>query len=166
MFIVDKSGGERSLDDGMRALNQHYKARPETGVTEEEFVQIVSDATGVDISQTLPNWLDAAEELPLQEIIQPLGLAWEQKAEKKEKIGENILLPSSNKSWAGLLVSEEPGRLKVLKVRAGSPGEKANIGPDDEVIAIDGMRVNNTKAWKSMSSRLVAGDGSCVYRSQ
>ena len=157
MFIIDKSGGEHSLDDGMRALNQHYKAQPETGVTEEEFVQIVSNATGVDVSEILLSWLNSTEELPLQEILQPLGLAWEAKEAKDDKIGEDIPLPSPTRTWVGLLVSEEPGRLKVSKVRTGSPAEEAGIGAEDEVLAIDGMRVGSTKAWKSAISRLPIG---------
>ena len=159
MFIVDQSGGERSLDDGMRALFEQYEGRPETGLTEEEFITIVSNATGVDIANTLPAWLNTTEELPYEELFEPLGLEWQQKtAVAEEHIGENIPLPSSEKTWAGILVAEEKGSAIAKKVWADSPAEKAGVGAGDEIIALNGMRIATNKAWKSVMSHCVAGD--------
>lgn len=158
MYIVDQSGGETSLDDGMRALYDLYKQRPETGVDQDEFIEIVSRATGVDIADTLTGWLDGTDELPLEQVLGPLGLAWTVKTEKDEVIGDDIHLPSACKTWAGILASEDQNILKVRKVWDGSPAEKAGIGAGDEIIGVNGMRINSVKLWKSALNRLKSGE--------
>lgn len=157
MLIIGRSGGEHSLDDGMRALYARYEADPSTGVTEEEFVSIVSDATGVDIADTFLGWLNDAAELPLEEALAPLGLAWTAKVEKRDKIGEDIEFPASGETWAGVAVNGDNGKLMISRVWDDSPAQRAGIGSGDEVIALNGQRVSDPKGWKAFISRATPG---------
>lgn len=157
LAIVDGSNGEKSLDDGMRALYRRYEENPEVGVTEEEFISIVSEATGVDIADRFRHWLDSTDELPFEELFRSIGFEWKEKEQKEEKIGEGIAIPCQEKTWIGLGLTEEKGGLKVSRVWAGSPAERAGIGAEDEVIAVDGCRVRDVKGWKVASGSAPAG---------
>lgn len=157
LFIVDATSGEKSFDDGLRALYDRYERNPEAGITEEEFVRIVSDAVGVEIAEPFLGWLNSTEELPFQDLFLTVGLEWKEKEEKEEKIGEGIVLPSAEKTWVGLALSEDRGSLKVAKVWADSPAELAGIGPEDELIAVNGRRVRDVKGWKAALQSAPAG---------
>ncbi len=57
----------------------------------------------------------------------------------------------------GLALSEDRGSLKVAKVWADSPAELAGIGPEDELIAVNGRRVRDVKGWKAALQSAPAG---------
>ena len=170
LFIIDRSDAARSLDDGMRALYTRYEADPGTGITEEEFIDIVSKETGVDIGDTFRAWLERTDELPFVSLLGKLGLEWKVKKEKKETIGEGITIPRSGKTWIGIGVREERGeRLVVAKVWSGSPAEGAGVGADDEIIAVDRMRITGLAGWKGVMERAVEGESlrlTCVTEGQ
>lgn len=159
LLIVNKTEGEKSLDDGLRALYRRYEENPDTGITEEEFVNIVSAATDVDIDEPFLSWLNSTDELPAEELFRTVGLELKEKEEKEEKMGEGISIPSAEKVWLGLGLGEERGSLKVAKVWADSPAEQAGMGPDDEIIAANGIRVRDTKGWKAVLHSLSEGEG-------
>ena len=150
LFIIDQSGAATSLDEGMRALYGRYEENPAEGITEEEFISIVSAATGVDIGQTFLSWLNSIDELPFEKLLAPLGLEWKKKEKKEESIGENVSIPHADKAWFGLGVREEKGALVVAKVLAGSPAEDAGIGSGDEIIAVNGKRTSSFDIWKGI----------------
>ncbi|MCB0713337.1 MAG: M61 family metallopeptidase [Ignavibacteriae bacterium] len=150
LYIIDRSNATSSLDDGMRALYSRYESNPAVGITEEEFVQVISEATGVEIEKTFVHWLNSTEELPAASIFHSFGLKWKQKKEKKEMLGDGIEIPRSTRTWIGLGVKEEGGSLHVAKVWAGTPAELAGVGVDDEIIAINGRRVGSMAVWKGV----------------
>lgn len=141
--IIAKSSGERSLDDGLRALMQRYYDNPSVGLTEDEFISIVSRATGVDIGNSLRNWLSTTDELPIAEIVSLVGLAWRQMAKRpRATFGEEKeFIKHDTERWLGLGLEEIKSGLKVARVIRDSPAESAGVGADDEVIAINGRRV-------------------------
>jgi predicted metalloprotease with PDZ domain len=62
---------------------------------------------------------------------------------------ENDHLPA----WHGLRLKTEHGRLKVSVVLAGGPGEAAGIYAGDELIALDGVRIDEERLKARMAER-------------
>ncbi|MDB5035171.1 MAG: peptidase domain protein [Chlorobi bacterium] len=152
LHIIAATDGARSLDDGMRALMDRYRAEPERGVTEEEFIAIVSGAVGVDIGGRLRGWLDSTDELPVEEVVGAAGLEWRRKSSSTEsRFGDDLSFQQAGASrWSGLRLEETKAGLKVAAVLRDTPAEAAGIGADDEVIALNGMRVASMKQWEAL----------------
>jgi predicted metalloprotease with PDZ domain len=152
MTIIAESDGAKSLDDGMRALMDRYIANPADGITEEEFIDIVSGATGIDIGERLRRWLSSTDELPVEDVVARLGLEWRTKSfEEVSKFGDDREFQKpSPKRWTGMSVEETKTGVKIAKVVRQSPAEEAGIGADDELIALNGIRVTTPKQWEAL----------------
>jgi predicted metalloprotease with PDZ domain len=152
MYIVAESNGERSLDDALRALMERYWSDPSKGLTEDELIAIVSRATGVDVREKLEGWLGSTDELPIDDVVEPLGLVWRAKPKKAtERFGENhSFIERDSERWLGLTLEEIKTGLKVARVVRDSPAEAAGIGADDEVIAVNGRRVTSRNDFDAM----------------
>lgn len=151
LWIVARTDGAHTLDDGMRALMARYHSEPATGLTEDEFIATVSGAVTVDVGPLLRAWLNGTEELPVEEIVAEVGLKWAPKPQKNEPFGDNReYIDHPMDRWLGLGFEEIKTGLKIRSVRRESPAEEAGIGADDELLAIDGVRVTTMKEAAAM----------------
>lgn len=152
LSIIAETDGARSLDDGMRALMERYRANPAEGITEDEFIDIVSQATGVAIGDRLRAWLNGTDELPVEETVAKLGLEWRRKESDSEStFGADLPYQSAPpERWGGLGLEDIKTGVKVARVLRESPAERAGIGADDEILAIDGFRVTSTSQWSAL----------------
>jgi len=150
--IIAESGGARSLDDGMRALWERYQQNPAVGVTEEEFIEIVSRGTGVDVGPLLRNWLNTTEPIDAAPILARFGLEIRERRELPFRFfGAGLeAQPPVPSRWMGLHLADIPGGVKVAKVVRDSPAERAGVGAEDEVIAVNGTRVTSTRSMDSI----------------
>lgn len=148
LYIIAESGGTKKMDDVLHALWALYQERPHTGVTEEEFLELVSRSTGVDITQHFHEWLGEARELPYEEIFARMGLVWKEKqAEQPLTFGEKVpFMSPQEKIYTGMRTKDENGRIIVTQVDDGSPAARAGIGIDDEILGANGNRLSNSKS--------------------
>lgn len=85
----------------------------------------------------LDRWTETCEELPLQALLDKLGIAWNSKAAP---------LPQQ---W-GLRIQEAGGGAKVQAIMRGSLAEQIGLSVGDELLALDGWRVKKAEdliAW-------------------
>jgi len=155
LYIIDHTDGRATLDDGLRALWQRYQEDPANGMSEEECIAILERATGVQLRERLLLWLNGTDELPYNEIFQPLGLELAVTAETAQAIsfGEDrsfAAVPAA--VFTGLSLSESGGTLTVRGVLDGSPAQRAGLGIDDEIVAVNGARVANQKLFEQLLS--------------
>lgn len=152
MHIIAESKGECSLDHALRALMERYWRDPSTGLTEEEFIEIVTAATGVDIRKPFEAWLGSTDELPVEKIASRLGLAWRPKPKNVPvTFGEDrAFIEHDAERWIGLGLEEIKTGLKVARVLRDSPAEAAGVGADDEVLAVNGQRVVSRNDFDAM----------------
>jgi len=150
--VIAETGGTRSLDDALRALMERYWRDPSTGLTEEEFMEIVSNATGVDVRGPLTAWLASTDELPVADLASRLGMLWRTKAKKAAaRFGDDRkFIDHDTERWLGLSLEEIKTGVKVAKVLRDSPAEAAGIGADDEVLAVNGRRVATRNDFEAM----------------
>lgn len=134
--IRERSGGAKSLDDVMRHLFA-LTAPPQPGYDEERLPELLREATGVDVSELLARWVDGVEELPLDEALAWYGL----KVERSVK-GGNGDVPAAEMGWLGADVATKEGRLVVTGVAEGTPAWRDGVYCDDEILALDGWRVD------------------------
>lgn len=127
LLIRDRHQNQRSFDDVLRRLWAEF-GQTETGFTPEQLEAVITDVAGTDLRDFFHLTLHSVEALPLNDYLQPFGL-------RVQPVKED--LPPD----LGIKVKSEAGREKILFVAAQSPAAQAGISPDDELLAIDGIRV-------------------------
>jgi predicted metalloprotease with PDZ domain len=161
----------------MRALRDRYLATPERGVTEEEFIAIVSGAVGVDCGEVLRGWLDSTEELPIAESLARFGLAWRPRVKSSEPgtFGEGRRCQEmAGEDWTGMKLEDAKNGVRVVRVMRDSPAEAAGFGLDDEIIAVDGYRITSARqfdahlrgSWKSRPVSVTAASEGKLYQTK
>ena len=123
------TGGERSLDDVMRAAFERYSG--ERGYTDEQFRALASEVAGEDLSGWFARALDGTGELDYEPLLSWFGLRF---TPAKDDDGEPA-------AWLGAKTAVREGRLMVTEVRRGAPAFEAGLNVDDEILAIDDFRV-------------------------
>jgi predicted metalloprotease with PDZ domain len=131
-FLLDArirraTGSGKTLDDAMRlAYSRHSGAK---GFTPEEFQRAMSDTAGADLSAWFAQVLTTTDELDFSEALDWFGLRFAP------------VDPKSLRATTGLATRNDGGRLVVTQVRRNTPAYDSGIDVDDEILAIDDLRV-------------------------
>jgi predicted metalloprotease with PDZ domain len=134
-FLLDAkiqraTGGARSLDDVMRAAYQEYSGA--RGFTQGEFRALVERVARTDFGRFWSSAIDGTGELDYAEALDVLGLRFKAVTTPPEE---------RPKAWIGVTTRDDKGRLVVSQVTRHTPGFVAGVNVDDEIVAIDDVRV-------------------------
>lgn len=131
-FLLDArirraTAGARSLDDGMRQAYARYSGA--TGFTLEQFYETMSEVAGIDLRPWFAATAASTDELEYHDALDWFGLRF------------RPLDPSSAPAWLGAPTRHDAGRLVVSHVRRETPAHASGLNVDDEILAIDDIRV-------------------------
>jgi predicted metalloprotease with PDZ domain len=131
-FLLDArirraTNGARSLDDAMRLAYERYSGGK--GYTMEQFYQTMSEAAGTDLRPWFAQVAESTEELDYSEALDWFGLRFRPVDARNQR------------AWLGATTRNDAGRLVVSQVRRQTPAHTAGLNVDDEIIAIDDVRV-------------------------
>jgi predicted metalloprotease with PDZ domain len=131
-FLLDArirraTNGARSLDDAMRLAYERYSGGK--GYTMEQFYQTMSEAAGTDLRPWFAQVAESTEELDYTEALDWFGLRFRPGDARNQR------------AWLGANTRNDAGRLVVSQVRRQTPAHTAGLNVDDEIIAIDDVRV-------------------------
>jgi predicted metalloprotease with PDZ domain len=131
-FLLDArirkaSGGTRSLDDGMKLAVQRYSGA--AGYTPEQFYQTMSEVAGADLKGFFASAAESTDELDYGEALDYFGLQF-RPVETRDR-----------RAFLGATTRTEGGRLVVTGLRRGTPAMEAGLNVDDEILALDDVRV-------------------------
>lgn len=143
--ICTATNGEKSLDDVFKVLwNDFYKDKNSTvigkGYTDEDFRKICEKVAGIDFKSDFDLWLNSTKTPDYVGIFNELGLqAQEKTAEKPD--------------W-GLTTAKTDGAVIVKYVHSKGFAQKLGINVNDEVIGLNGIRVNQSieSTWQSIQN--------------
>ncbi|HUE85489.1 MAG TPA: PDZ domain-containing protein [Vicinamibacterales bacterium] len=125
--IRKATGGAKSLDDALRlAYERHAGAK---GYTMEQFYQAMSDAAGVNLRDWFARTAESTDELDYTEALDWFGLRFRPVDARNQR------------AWLGATTRNDAGRLVVSQVRRQTPVHAAGLNVDDEILAIDDVRV-------------------------
>lgn len=127
LAIRNYSKNEKSFDDVLLRFNKFYKEE-KRGFSKKEFKEMVNEVVGYDFPEILVNYLEATEELDFVKYLGYAGIEFV----KDEKLPCNL----------GLDFSEKEGKLIVNRIFQETPTWDAGINVNDEIIAVDRIRVN------------------------
>jgi predicted metalloprotease with PDZ domain len=139
IFIRRDTKNKESLDTVMRELYDEY-AKKGRGYTEQDYLEIISRRAGQDYEDFFIQYIWGLEDIEedLQTALQYVGC-------------EMIKLPAMNnyERNLGLKIREEMApiyKCLVNQVHPGSPADESGLAVNDEIVAVNGMRVNQNLA--------------------
>lgn len=126
--IVTKFKGKKSLDDFMRKLYNDFYKKLNRGFSEQEFAKALSDFMEEDMSGFLNDYVYGTKVPDFKSIFAPLGVKVEYTGQKKANLGASF--------------STSGGKCTIKGIRSGSAAENAGLSVNDEVIGLDGYRLD------------------------
>ena len=155
-FLLDAevrriTDGRNSLDDVMRLAYQRYSG--DRGYTPEEFKATASDVAGTDLSAWFRKALESTEELEYLEALEFYGLRFKdpsREPDQDEADREAI-------AWLGFESGSGKDQLLIERVKRATPAFEAGLDAGDEIIALDGFRVDSG-SWKDRLKQYEPGD--------
>ncbi len=138
--IRQVTGGERSLDDVLRHLWEHYYLAGDRGYPEGSYEQIVAQVTGADMGDFFDDYIRGTAELPWNEFLEPVGLRLERETQQQ-------------KAWLGVSTEAGDGPPRVKYVPTGSPAHAHGVYAGDEIVALDGWKVTGDNLSKLVEDK-------------
>jgi predicted metalloprotease with PDZ domain len=131
-FLLDAkirkaTNGAKTLDEAMRLAYTRYSG--EKGYTRDQFYDTMSEVAGVDLKPWFTRVVETTEELNYDEALEWFGLRFRPVDTKNAR------------AWLGASTRADGGRLIVTQVRRETPAFSSGLNVDDEIIAIDDVRV-------------------------
>jgi predicted metalloprotease with PDZ domain len=128
-----RSQGARSLDDVMRLLWRRF-GQPGEGFADGEVQTVFEEAAGVPLGQFFNKYVRGRDEIDPTELLASVGLTVEASWGEDPPAG-------GSPAWLGVLTRDDHGSLMVSAQLAGGPAEAAGLYAGDEIVALDGFRV-------------------------
>jgi predicted metalloprotease with PDZ domain len=130
-FLLDAhirraTNGKQSLDDAMRTAYARYAGAK--GYTLEQFYETMSFVAGTNLRPFFASAVESTEELNYKDALEWFGLRFRPEAK-------------SQRAWLGAGTRNDGGRLIVTSVRRQTPALAAGLNVDDEILALDDVRV-------------------------
>ena len=128
LLIRDRHDNQRSLDDVMRSMWRTFGSQ-DLGYTHDELEAAIATVADVEMGDLFAAWLDRVDPLPLDDYLGRFGLK---------------VVPDCENAppYLGVRLKDDAGRTLVSFVEAGSPAYTTGIDPNDELLALDGLRVD------------------------
>ena len=149
--IRELTGGACSLDDAMRALYQRT-CLEDRGYTEDDVVACLSMAAGADLSRMVRDLVHGPLDPDFAAAFEPFGLQVVEKTSSKSDGNHHDGNHGNNDTSAPdcyLGVQFKLGSASIASVTLDSPADRAGLAPGDEVLALNGLRVNS-RSWSDV----------------
>jgi predicted metalloprotease with PDZ domain len=127
------TGSASTLDDAMRKVYRETYKEKGRGYTDEEFERACSAVSLGETDEIFAKHVRGREEVDFQRYLGYAGLALEPRSPQ-----------ATSEGFLGVRVKASPGVMVVSRL-FGSPAEAADVSAGDEIIALDGLRMDAQK---------------------
>jgi len=148
--IRRRTRNRRTLDDVLRRLFRRVESEG-AGFPEAGYRRACEEAAGGSLAEFWRDYIDGTRELPLERFLGHAGLGFRREPAKEE--GES---KPPRSPWIGAIVQRAGSQLSVATVRSDSPAERAGLCARDEILALDGARVD-METWERRLEDLKPG---------
>jgi predicted metalloprotease with PDZ domain len=142
--ILNNSKGQKSLDDVMRALYADTYKKANRGFTEAELKKACEVAAGRNLDDIFNDYVFGTKPTNYEKYLAYAGL--------------RLNVTPDNTPSLGMTAADENNRIIVKVTRKDAPAYNEGINVNDEIIAIDGFRMNNVAAMNAYISNRKIGD--------
>ena len=134
--IRARTGGKRSMDDVMRLFWSRYGKRGE-GFRDEDVQSIIEEASGLEHGAFFDRHVRGRDEVDAERLLRTVGL---QLSADNDEDGDD----DKKATWLGVTTREDGDALMVATVLDGGPAMQAGLYANDQLVALDGFRVESS----------------------
>lgn len=128
--IIHNSNGEKNLDNVMKSAYQRFYKELNRGFTSDEFKQLLEEMAGENLDSFYADYIQGTRSVDFNAYLSLAGL----------KLTENT---HNKKADLGIVLNKENIVIKVIRNAAGWT---SGINVNDEIIAINGYKINNIES--------------------
>jgi predicted metalloprotease with PDZ domain len=139
-----RSGGQRSLDDVMQEMWRRYQGDGE-GLEEEGFEALAAEVLGEKLDGFFERYVTGTEDIDYNDFLGVVGLEI-----GRAEGGERREGP---RGYLGAMHEIREGRLRLREVLTETPAAAAGLSAGDEIVALDGRRVDGRSFDEWIGSR-------------
>ena len=138
-----ETAGSVALDDVMHAAWQRWGESGE-GMPEDGFEKLCIELSGLDLQDFFNATVRGTGELPLDALLKSHGVdfALRRSAGATDKGGKNADDGTLPQVWLGAILAARNGKTIFVSVDNDGPAELAGVSPGDELVALDGLRID------------------------
>ncbi len=142
MEIRHATGGTKSLDDVMRAAYLSYsKGR---GYSDAELLDVFEEVGGKKVRELVRVLTTTTIPINYDRALKWAGLRFKKAKDPDMKATARSRAEKlREQTWLGVETKDRGGRLVIERVVAESPAEKAGLQFEDEIVALDGVRIQS-----------------------
>ena len=131
--IRHRTGGRKSLDEVLKTLYGTFAREKGRGFTDVEFRQTCESVAGGSLAELFDRYVSGVQEFDYNRYLGYAGLRL-------------ISKPADGGSYLGIKTRKDNGRMMVSHVISDSPAEAYGLNVNDELIAMDGLRIDDDYA--------------------
>ncbi|MDQ3392718.1 MAG: PDZ domain-containing protein [Bacteroidota bacterium] len=139
--ILQSTNGTKNLDDVMQFLYSEYYKKKKRGITDAEFQAAVENVAGKKLQDFFNDYVNDTKEINYNKYFQYAGL---------KLIDYN---EGSESPVLGVGTEDKGGKLMVRNVYRETAAYDGGLNVNDEIIAIDGFRVDSNELTSIISMR-------------
>lgn len=126
-----RANGKKSLDDVMTTLYTDFYKKKGRGFTHEEFIAVCTELAGKNMKPFFEDVIFSTKPLDYETIFSQYGISITDKNADKTT------------PWSGVVSSHSNGKTTITNIYSKSPAVNAGLSVNDEIIAINGWRVDD-----------------------
>lgn len=138
--IITKFNGKKNLDDFLKKLYADFYKKLNRGFSEKEFEKALSDFMEEDMSAFFADYVNDTKVPNYTEIFKSVGLS--------------IVYAGNPKPNFGASFTTSNGKTTVRSIRANSAAENAGLSVNDEIIGLNGYRIDASALEGSLAATL------------
>ena len=138
-----ETDGRTSLDDVMRACWEKW-GETGAGMPEGGLEEVAAQVSGLDLGDFFDAAVRGTGELALEHLLREHGIDYRvRKAEgRNDKGGKSVDAVKLPAVWLGANLAVRDGKAVFASLANGGSAERAGVSPGDELVALDGLRVD------------------------
>ncbi len=155
--IRARTGGQRSLDDLMRALWQRHGLTG-LGVDEDGIEALAGEIAGGSQAEFFAAYVHGTEDLPLERLLAAVGVELRLRAaEAQSDNGGKAGRGNRERASLGVRTQQDPLGARLQHCYEGGAAMLAGLSAGDVIVALDGLRATHGNLEKMIAGRR-AGD--------
>jgi predicted metalloprotease with PDZ domain len=128
--IRGETENRKSLDDVMRVLYREFYKEKKRGFTDDEFRAVCERLAGCPLGEIFDAYVSTTKDIDYAKYLAYAGLDIDLRPEE------------GGGAYLGVSLRERDGKLVISNVEWDSPAMQAGLSAEDELIAVDGVRVD------------------------